>query len=189
MDNSPDVPSQEISLSFALHILDKRYHLEQWLETKTQSHILVNTLLGGMTVLTFNQIHSLDYTLRLILFFGLVCFMANLFLCIYLQIPKFRSRRQLSRSYEYDSFNPRSTAAIETFTVDDYKNRLSTITPHEMVVATADQIKQINSIIVQERRYLSMAAVLTIIGLVSVVYAMGSYSIGWLHILSPTLRP
>jgi hypothetical protein len=161
-----------LKLTFAQHILDKRFHLELWLDGRVNSSLTLNAILGSMSVFLLDHLASSAPIARPIVMLGILFFTADLLLCSYLKIPRFIARKQHGQEVHYLAGNVRTTIDIEAYTAENYRKKFETLTAEEMILYTADQIKHVNSLIVQERRFINFSAYLTMSGIGSMAIAV-----------------
>ena len=165
-------PSDElVAFQFSQSILDRRYALEAWLDSRSNWLLSIQSILVG-AVLIFATKANLSVPAIIFVAASLFALLAGLGVSLYRSIPKFRSRRQISGDGEFGTRNPRTTLGIETFGAHEYRELMCSLSISEMIAYNADQIRQVNAVVVEELK-LSVAPVLaTAVGLLAAVFAV-----------------
>jgi aspartate carbamoyltransferase catalytic subunit len=159
------VTSRELAaLEFSQNVLDRRYALEAWLDARSNWLLSIQSILVGAVLIVATKA-SLDPLARAFVGTSLIAFSAGLAVSLYRSVPKFRSNRQLSGQGGFDEQNPRTTFGIETYEHDEYRDLLASLTVAQMVAHNADQIRQVNAIVMQELKLAVVPVMATAIGL------------------------
>jgi hypothetical protein len=155
----------ELAFTFSQNILDRRFALEAWLDGRGNWLLSVDSILIG-AVFVFSGNAVLDTAGRFATLASLVSLLTGMAFTLYLALPKFRSRKQLKHEGGFNDKNPRSTFGIGQYGSDEYRQRLTGISIHDMIDLTADQIRQVNEILLQEVKFNIFAIIATSVGLI-----------------------
>jgi hypothetical protein len=167
-------PRELAALEFSQNILDRRYALEAWLDSRSNWLLSIQSILVG-AVLIFATKADVDPAARVFAGASLIAFTAGVAFSLYRSIPRFRSRRQVSGQGGFDNRNPRTTFGIETYESSEYEGLLSSLTVSQMIAFNADQIRQVNAILMQELKLAIPPVIATAVGLVMAAGALVVY--------------
>jgi hypothetical protein len=152
------------ALDFSQNILDRRFALESWLDSRSNWLLSIQSILVG-AVLLFATKSKLDGLAAILVAASLLAFAIGLGFSLYRSVPKFRSRRQIAGQGGFDPRNPRTTLGIETFGAEEYRALLCSLTVSEMIACNADQIRQVNAIVMEELRISVIPVIATAVGI------------------------
>jgi hypothetical protein len=155
----------ELALTFSQSILDRRFALEAWLDSRGNWLLSVDSILVG-AVFVFSGNAALDTAGRFATLASFVSLLTGMAFTLYLALPKFRSRRQLRHEGGFNEKNPRSTFGIAQYGSEEYRQLLTGLSVNNMIDLTADQIRQVNEILLQEIKYTVFAIIATSVGLI-----------------------
>jgi hypothetical protein len=159
------VTSRELAaLEFSQNVLDRRFALEGWLDARSNWLLSIQSILVG-AILIFVTKATISPVARVFVSASLLAFTVGLAFSLYRSVPRFRSRRQVSGRGSFDDLNPRTTFGIETYESDEYRDLLSSLTVSQMIAYNADQIRQVNAIVMQELKLAVIPVAATAIGL------------------------
>ena len=176
MPETPTFEDRRAVYDFAESILTKRYELDKWLDNRTGFLLTVNAIFVGVYQLAGPKPSELLQHEKIVLPLMISLQLASTFILLYLISPKFMSRSLPFRGQGFghvptpdsdstDELSLRSTKGIEAHSLDGYIDRFSSINIEVAIRMTADQIKHVNAIIVQETRWLNRAVGLTVASL------------------------
>ena len=161
LDSRSDEDCQLI-LEFTLGIIDRKYQLYEWTETKISTLISIDGLIvGGVLVLAAQDNFGIGSSSWDKLFFvaPLVVLAFSIMFSLAHTVPKMDSGIG-----NLNFRNLRQVAATERFTPEEYLERIGHLTLREMIVQNSNQIKGMNSIIMTNQRELRRAVLSTIVG-------------------------
>jgi hypothetical protein len=165
-------PADELAaFQFSQSILDRRYALEAWLDSRSNWLLSIQSILVG-AVLVFATKADLHEPAIVLVAASLFALLGGLGVSLYRSIPKFRSRRQMAGDGEFGARNPRTTFGIETFGAHEYRELMCALTMSEMIAYNADQIRQVNAVLVEELKISVVPVVATAVGLLAAVLAV-----------------
>jgi hypothetical protein len=165
-------PTVELAaFEFSQSILDRRYALEAWLDSRANWLLSVQSILVG-AVLVFATKTTLHAPAIVLVAASLSVLVAGLGVSLYRSIPRFRSRRQIAGDGDFGTRNPRTTFGIETFEAHEYRELLCSLSIPEMIAYNADQIRQVNAILVEELKMSIVPVLATAVGLLTAILAV-----------------
>lgn len=157
--------NQEIIYNFATHILDKRYELYCWIETKINLLLLINTVLASICYFLIYE--SIEFVVPLVpnflIFAAMIFLFASIIQCLVLIIPKMKSPIWKTKDKEELIVKQiRSSIGIEEFTPEEYREKFRTLDFNTIIDMNVDQIKKMNSIIIAASNGIRRGAIWTV---------------------------
>jgi hypothetical protein len=159
------------AFQFSQSILDRRYALEAWLDSRSNWLLSIQSILVGV-VLVFATKANLHEPAIAFVAASLFALLVGVGVSLYRSIPRFRSRRQMAGDGEFGARNPRTTFGIETFGAHEYRDLMCSLSISEMVAYNADQIRQVNAVLIEELKISVVPVLATAVGLLAAVLAV-----------------
>jgi hypothetical protein len=149
-------------LDFTLGIIDRKYQLYEWTETKIGTLVSIDSLIiGGVLVLATQDSFGIGKSFWNKAFFiaPLIVLGVSIMFSLAHTVPKMDSGIG-NLSFR----NLRQTASTERYSPKEYLEGMSRLTLRDMIVQNSNQIKGMNSIIMTNQRELRRGVLSTILG-------------------------
>ncbi|MGV6832544.1 MAG: hypothetical protein ACWA5P_13405 [bacterium] len=159
-------------LSYSQDILDKRYILYNWLDTKVNLSLAINSaLLGFSYILLRNEVGS-DLIIKSLIIVAMTIIGVCIYLCLTLTNPAMKSKIWKIKKDKLINKQPRTSVGIKEFEPDEYYDFLMNISQKEMIRYNVDQIVKMNAIVLRSSKKLKSIVTLSAISLIILVLTL-----------------
>ncbi|MFK7953080.1 MAG: hypothetical protein AB8B73_09555 [Ekhidna sp.] len=163
----------ELKLSYTKDILDKRYALYSWLDTKTNLSLAINSALLGFSYLLLNNHNEVEIIyIKIIILISVLLIGFSILISLSLTNPTMKTPIWKMKKSSLIDKQPRTSIGIALYEPDEYLNHMLTINTTEMITYNSDQIVKMNSNINLASKKLKTIVRLSSIALILLVIAI-----------------
>ena len=157
-------------IEYSKDILDKRYHLYTWMETKINLSLMINTILLGFSYFLLDKSTFICSQILIILSILLIGY--SLLKCLFLINPIMKSTLWKKHGKKLIDKQPRISIGIETFEIEEYHNCMKIMSLKDMLKYNVDQILKMNRIVNTYSRQLKYIIRLSACALLCLIIAL-----------------
>ena len=164
LETSKDI---DIQLSYSHDILDKRYVLYNWLDTKVNLSLAINSaLLGFSYILLKNEVGTNLLFIKAMIVLAMTLIGVCIYLCLTLTNPAMKSKIWKRKKDKLITKQPRTSVGIAEFEPDEYFSFLRNLEKPEMLKYNVDQIVKMNAIVIRASKKLKAIVTLSALSLI-----------------------
>ena len=160
-------------IEYSKDILEKRYQLYTWLDTKVNLSLVINTALLGFAYILIERSEVEKLLICQILIILAILFVGiSVFFCLFLIKPAMKSPLWKKYSDQLVEKQPRTSIGIETFSPKEYIKYMNKISLGDMLQFNLDQILKMNRIVNNYSRRLKLIITLSASALVFLIITL-----------------
>lgn len=157
-------------IGYSKDILDKRYFLYTWLDSKVNLSLVINSALLGFSYVLLEKGDVLIVS-KILVIIAVLLISVSIFICLRLTNPAMKSPIWKKYNNKMIVKQPRTSIGIENFEPEEYKRTMKKIDLELMLEYNLDQIIKMNAIVNNSSRQLKKIVNLSSFALLILVFA------------------